>query len=249
MAIAATNLIFNGIKRDFQYRPGTSDLEVIKQVFNNKDYDVQRLHRGQELGQFYRTAMASKRPPLIIDGGANIGASSVFFAGAFPGARVVAIEPEGSNFDLLAKNARDLPIECVQCALASNPGSVDLFDPGEGHWGIRTTAVGGGKQLGQSVSCVTINDLYAAHAPACVPFIVKIDIEGAEHELFATNTEWVALTPLIIIELHDWLLLRKANSRPFLQCIAGHDRDFVYIGENIFSIDNNLMTPTRVDNS
>jgi FkbM family methyltransferase len=249
MSIAAINLSFNGINRDFQYRPDTSDLAVIKQVFSGSDYDLKRLRRGPELGEFYQAAIASKRPPLIIDGGANIGASSVFFAGAFPGARVIAIEPEGSNFDLLTKNARDLSIECVQGALASNPGSVELVDPGEGHWGIRTTVVGGGKQIGQSVSCVTINELYAAHALPCVPFIVKIDIEGGEHELFTINTEWVALTPLIIIELHDWLLPRKANSRPFLQCIAGHNRDFVYMGEHIFSIDNNLIVPTQGDNS
>lgn len=71
--------------------------------------------------------------------------------------------------------------------------------------------------------------------------MVKIDIEGGESDLFSANTEWVAKTPLIIIELHDWLLTGTANSRTFLQCIAGHNRDFVHIGENVFSIDNDLM--------
>src|SRR5665213_2637829 len=64
---------------------------------------------------------------------------------------------------------------------------------------------------------------------------------GTDSDLFSANTEWVAATPLIIIELHDWLLPGKANSRAFLQCNSGFDRDFVYIDENIFSIDNNLM--------
>ena len=90
------------------------------------------------------------------------------------------------------------------------------------------------------MKCITVNEIYASRSQDCSPFIVKIDIEGGESALFSTNTEWVATTPLIIIELHDWLLPGKAASRSFLQCIAGQDRDFVYIGENIFSIDNNL---------
>jgi hypothetical protein len=31
-----------------------------------------------------------------------------------------------------------------------------------------------------------------------------------------------------------------ANSRTFLQCIAAQNRDFVHIGENVFSIDNDM---------
>jgi hypothetical protein len=70
---------------------------------------------------------------------------------------------------------------------------------------------------------------------------VKIDIEGAEAELFSANTEWVDQTPLIIIELHDWLLSRQGISRNFLRCVSSLDRDFVHIGENIFSVKNDLM--------
>lgn len=247
MAITAISLTFNKTTRDFYYRPDTSDRAVATQVFNNKDYDFGRLGRGHELGEFYQAAITSNRTPLIVDGGANIGASPVFFAGAFPEARVIAIEPEDSNFELLTKNARDLRIECMRGALTSKSGSIDIVDPGQGHWGFRTAAVGGGTQIGQPVPAVTINELYAAHTPACIPFLVKIDIEGGEHELFAGNTEWVALTPLIIIELHDWMLPGKANSRSFLQCIASHDRDFIHMGDNIFSIDNNLTALARAN--
>ncbi len=38
------------------------------------------------------------------------------------------------------------------------------------------------------------------------PWIVKVDIEGGEADLFAANTEWVDAVPVIIIELHDWML-------------------------------------------
>jgi len=236
---ATLNLTLGSASREFRFRPKTSDEGVIAQIFKNSDYNFARLRRGPELMQLYERAIAAKKTPLIVDAGANIGASPLYFSYSFPQAKVVAIEPEGANFELLSANTQGLPVDCVHGALASRPGTIDIVDPGEGSWGFRTAASGAGQPTEQSVPCVTINDIYAG-APHCVPFIAKIDIEGGEHDVFSANTEWVARTPLIIVELHDWLLLRSANSRPFLQCIAGYDRDFVSIGENIFSIDNHL---------
>ena len=70
------------------------------------------------------------------------------------------------------------------------------------------------------------------------PFIVKIDIEGGENDLFANSTSWIDDFPLLIIELHDWLFPMKGTSRNFLMAISKLDRDFVHHGENIFSINN-----------
>jgi hypothetical protein len=58
--------------------------------------------------------------------------------------------------------------------------------------------------------------------------------------VFSENTEWIARTPLVIVELHDWLLPKAGTSRPFLQCISQLNRDFVSIGEDIYSIANDL---------
>ncbi len=71
-----------------------------------------------------------------------------------------------------------------------------------------------------------------------MPFLVKIDIEGFEADLFKENTEWVQKFPVLIVELHDWMLPRSANSQNFLKCVSSLDRDFVFRGENVFSIKN-----------
>jgi hypothetical protein len=73
-----------------------------------------------------------------------------------------------------------------------------------------------------------------------VPFLCKIDIEGGERELFAEQTGWIDCFPLLVIELHDWLLPGQGVSRHFLREMAVRDRDFVYRGENVFSIANRL---------
>ena len=78
----------------------------------------------------------------------------------------------------------------------------------------------------------------AKMAEGYTPFLAKIDIEGAEADLFSRDTDWIDQFPLIIVELHDWLLPKQGTSRNFLRCIAARNRDFVYLGENIFSIRN-----------
>jgi len=242
MERAQLNLALGSSNRTFHYRPKTSDEGVIKQIFQQSDYNLGRLRRGNELTELCNR-IAATRVPLVIDAGANIGASAVYFAYSFPKAQVVAIEPERSNFELLTANTAGTSVQCIHGALAAAPGRMDVVDTGEGFWGFRTAGAAdaaAGKPGAESVDCVTINDIYAEHAGRCAPFMVKIDIEGGESDLFAANTEWVARTPLIIIELHDWMLTGSANSRTFLQCIAGHNRDFVHIGENVFSIDNDL---------
>jgi hypothetical protein len=71
-------------------------------------------------------------------------------------------------------------------------------------------------------------------------FILKIDIEGAESDLFSRHTEELDRFPLVIIELHDWLLPRESNSCNFLKWYVEKGRDFVHFGENVFSISNTI---------
>ena len=59
-------------------------------------------------------------------------------------------------------------------------------------------------------------------------FITKIDIEGFEDDLFSSNTDWIDDCLLLIIELHDWMMPKTANSNNFLKAISAKKRDFVY---------------------
>lgn len=240
MDYAVVNLTIGAAARGFHFRAKSSDEGVIKQIFVNKDYDLRRLRRLPSLLEFVQRQEKAGRRPLIVDAGANIGASPIFFLSDIAKARIVAIEPDRENFDLLVKNTEGLDVECIHGAVHAKSGRARLVNVGEGHWGYRTEVLGGEEDGGDSIACVTINDIYAANAVGYFPFIAKIDIEGGERDLFSANTEWVAKTPLLIIELHDWLMPEQGTAAPFLKCIAGLDRDFVYLAENIFSIANGL---------
>ncbi|MEI6212822.1 MAG: FkbM family methyltransferase [Desulfuromonadales bacterium] len=192
-----------------------------------------------ELAEYRERHSRSGRTPLIVDAGANIGASSVYFALKFPDARIIAVEPGAENHCLLAMNSAGLNVDPRLAALASKTGTVSVIDVGAGFWGLRT-AVSSGDNLGVTVPACTVNDIYAEQGSDFFPYIVKIDIEGGEKDLFSQNTEWISRTPCIIIELHDWMLPGQGTSHPFLRCISQCDRDFIHIGENVFSISNNL---------
>jgi FkbM family methyltransferase len=136
---------------------------------------------------------------------ANIGLASLYFAEKFPEARIIALEPEESNFDLLRRNlAGRANVVCLNMALWSQSGTVTVFDPGDGNWGFRTaseSATDTGWVIG-TVDCVTVGDLMREHAIDRVD-LLKIDIEGAEKEVFLSAAGWIDRVDAIAIELHD----------------------------------------------
>lgn len=226
------------------YRADSSDEGVIWQIFSRGDYDLAMLKRFTEIRSFVEGRHRDGFRPLIIDAGANIGVSAIFFALTFPTALIVAIEPEAGNFDLLLKNTDGLNVRCLKAALAAETGEALVVDTGDGNWAFRTERSRADNPV-PGVPCVTVEALYDEYGSAdFYPLLAKIDIEGGEQDVFARNTGWVARTPLVVAELHDWLFPRQRTALPFLRCVSALDRDFVYSGEDVFSIANDLFTET-----
>lgn len=232
-----------GLTTGLKYRNGTSDLSVIHQVFTRKDYDIARLARGADILGRYRTILNQGQVPLTVDAGANIGASTAYFARMYPQSKIIAIEPEGSNFQLLAENTKPYRnVECVRAALSGTDGTLGVVDAGNGHWGYRTAPLEpprpDGPVFREQVPAISVGRLIGTLDQKFSPFLMKIDIEGGEKDLFSGDTGWVDRFELIVIELHDWMLPGQGTSAGFLKCVANLDRDFVCIGENVFSIRN-----------
>lgn len=216
------------------HRGSVADRGVLEQHFVNREYDILRFKRGKGLRAMYREMVAQGQKPLIIDAGANIGASLVWFAREYPEAHIIAFEPDAENCALLRQNTKGLDATIHEAAIGSSDGFVNIHDPGEGEWAYRT-------EPDQSGSCVQLSMLRMvreAIEAGYEPFYVKIDIEGGEAHLFDKNTEWVQEFPIMSVELHDWLIPQGGTAKSFLHCIAALDRDFVIRGENVFSIRN-----------
>lgn len=222
-------------KRAFFHRGSHADQSVIQSILHEQCYAFEHLRRAGDIQKAYQTMLQHGQVPLILDAGAHIGASVVYWAKHYPQAHITAWEPDAANFEILTLNTRGLNVDLRLAALGATSGEMTLVDPGEGEWGYRIQAEG----VGPRVVVESASTMVAAkRAGGYCPFIAKIDIEGGEAELFAQDTDWVDFFPLLIIELHDWLLPGRANSQNFLRCVASKKRDFVFRGENVFSIAN-----------
>jgi FkbM family methyltransferase len=207
------------------------EYDVFRTIFGNEDYSLARLSRWPDIKAAYDGISAAGHAPLILDCGANIGLSAVYFALAFPAARIVAVEPHRDNFRRAVATTAAFPhVKVIEAGVASASGMARIVDPGMGTDAYRIEPAAGGE-----VRMLTVPDLVRDAAPA-VPFLIKIDIEGFESNLFAANTAWIDDFLVLIIELHDWMLPGECNSKNFLRAISQYDRDFVHIAENIFSL-------------
>ena len=219
----------------FAYRIASEgDQGAMEQVFFNQDYRVDQWRQGRGLRKYY-DAHAGERRMLIVDAGANIGAASVYFSAMYPHSRIVAIEPEKNNAALARRNFEKRDIELIEAALGPEVGRMYLQDPGLSDWGFRV-----GTQGDYEVDVMTLEQILATRSDS-VPFILKVDIEGGENDLFSRDCDWLASFPLTIIETHDWMLPGIASSKNFYQQICRFDMDILQKGENTFCFNNKLL--------
>lgn len=213
------------------------DWGAVHQVFHCRDYRVDMWIQGKALAKYYED-IAQDRIPLIIDAGANIGASCVYFSTKYQKSFVIAIEPEKNNCNLLRLNCQNRRIDVHEAALGNRPGKLFLQDPGLSSWGFRV-----GEQGDYTVDVIAVDQLLESAAAEHLPFILKIDIEGGEQSLFDAECSWLAKFPLVVIELHDWMLPGTGSSNTFLRNLCRHNFDILCRGENMFCFNNSMLGP------
>ena len=214
------------------------DSYTADQIYTYEEYDLKFLKRYSELNTFYKNLVLSNKKPLIIDAGANIGCSSYYFATEFDKSYVIAIEPESNNYLMLKKNCSKLKNICfMNKAIGSENSYVEIENLNVDNNAFITKKI---NKNSNSIEMISVDNILSNNTD-CYPFIIKLDIEGSEEELFSNNVSWVDKFPIIIIEFHDWMLPRSANSKNFLNVISQKNRDFIYRGEYVFSIANDLI--------
>jgi FkbM family methyltransferase len=195
----------------------SSDLHVFEQVFMREEYDFATI----------------RAPEVIIDAGANIGLASIYFASRFPACRIIALEPESENFRMLERNAAHYPnIVPVHGALWHEEGTIDLVDPGLGAWGFMTDGASGDVrgERKHSVAAYTVESLMRTHGLDRID-LLKVDIEGAEREVFSHAQGWIERVDALIVELHE--RMKSGCVRSFYNATNDFDAEWLQ-GENVF---------------
>jgi FkbM family methyltransferase len=232
-------LSLGGTRRFFFRGSSRTDRNVIQQIFAAQHYNLSSLPLSSSLKSYANEASAEGASLLVVDAGANIGASALYLTQLDPRIYVCAVEPERDNFSVLKTNCTGLPITPIEAAVASEPGKLWLTDPGIGEWGFRV----GGSTGEFQVEAITMNGILEQFdASRYMPLICKIDIEGGEDDLFRANDGWIDQFPLIIIEIHDWMFPGRSKSKNFLSAISKRNFDVIYRGENMFCFNNDLLS-------
>jgi FkbM family methyltransferase len=214
-------------------RDTVGDHSTFWQCIVQRQYDCLRFPQSERLMSEYRTNVQNGGRPLIIDGGGNIGLSTLYLARLFPKASICVVEPDERNFELLKTNIAPLGdrVSALHGAIWNDSATLQITNPEAGSAAFRVAVASGGS--GPTVRAYTISEI-CARAGVAAPMIVKLDIEGAQAALFRSNTDWVRETHLIMLELDDWMMPWVGTSRSFFECVSASPFDYLIAGETIF---------------
>ena len=152
------------------------------------------------------------RPTLFVDVGANMGCYSLDMLGLYPECKALLFEPDQANIRLIErwrqKNAMDRA-ELIPCAVSSECGEARFLVDGvsgatgsldgepENEWSLHH-AYGMSKYT--TVKTVSLDSLWAKFSEH-QNILMKVDVEGSEHRVFAGAAEVLAkLRPVIEVE-------------------------------------------------
>lgn len=185
---------------NLQLRFKGSDIMVYNHVIINKEYE--------SLVKLYDVNYRNP-PKVIIDAGANIGLTTIYFKSKYPEASVFLIEPEDANFAIARRNIGYNNISSVTLfkgALWSKDEPLKIINDfrDQYDWSLRVEK----NALGE-IAAVTPFDVVSRLDG--VIDIFKIDIEGGESQIFSIDADltWLNYVKVLAIEIHDEFFIRE----------------------------------------
>lgn len=179
--------------RRFPFAMRKSDIFTLAEILHEGQYDLE-----------------SELPasPVIVDAGANIGVSPIWFLAKHPGAKIHCFEPEETNFRLLTENLGATEgVHLVRAALANEVGEVELHlsDHGAMHSIVDEEA---GPST-QRVPLMRLDGYLEEHGVKSVD-LLKLDVEGSELDLLVGLDDRLADVQVVAGEVHETLISTEA---------------------------------------
>ena len=224
------NIILKILKVLYRYNVACKNLgiintlKILKARFNKKEYLVKL--ETKLFGKIYWRSVVdygvishffspqvtfnkiNSNKKIIIDLGANIGIETLRFNYLFPNSKIISVEPDKENYEILKKNTND---------------NKNIITLNNGIWNddfflkIKYKSIDNSQKISftkassgdQSVKSITVSTIIKQHALNKID-ILKIDLEGAENVIFDTTCDyWLDFVDIFIIECPD-------NDAPFV---------------------------------
>ncbi|HAH56332.1 MAG TPA: hypothetical protein DCM02_13880 [Flavobacterium sp.] len=175
--------------RTIYFRKKTKDKETFKEIFNENIYNIK----------------LPIIPNLIVDAGSNIGFASLYFKLKYPDAKIIALEIETENIKMIRKNLKDFKdVEIVQKGLFNKKALFRIEDPYHATNSFVIKEVSPNENY--DIESITVDEILISNKTETID-VLKIDIEGAEKDLFEKNYEnWLPKVKIIMVETHDRMI-------------------------------------------
>ena len=176
--------VFNIFGHQFRYTDGRAFIHSVEEIFVDEVY---RFH-------------SEKKSPIIIDAGANIGLSVLYFKRLYPSCKIIAYEPDPKIFNILNENVASCRLDNVETRDAAawiEDGELKFFSDG---------ALSGSSEVDASLqgelAVVRAERLKTILQSQKVDFL-KIDIEGAENSVMFDIEQELTQVENLFFEYHS----------------------------------------------
>ncbi len=188
---AARLTLRNPFLQDIVIGPGSNDNYTFSEIFVEKVYASLVRHAGPV--------------STVLDLGANIGLASVYFSGVWPGVSLLCVEAAHDNAIILRQNLSTLLTlgyaRVIEGAVWGCNGQVALAPLEKGHVNQRRCHTDGGASDDNMVDAFAMQRLIELSGFSQID-VVKMDIEGAEREVFCSDVSWLNRVRMLAIEFH-----------------------------------------------
>ncbi|MGN6421390.1 MAG: FkbM family methyltransferase [Pseudobacter sp.] len=175
----SNSISFKGAK--LRYRNPDEFLTIHREIFTEHSYRF----------------VAACDQPLILDCGSHFGMAIVYWKNLYPGAKIIAFEPDPSNFEMLKSNTGSLGnIEYQNKAVWVHDGIIEFED--KGNWGSKIVEGGSSESKTIKVPCVKLSSFIQNRK---IDFL-KLDIEGAEYEVLKDIAPLLSNVENLFLEYH-----------------------------------------------
>ena len=155
--------------------------------------------------QYYDFALPFT-PLTILDLGANVGFTAIFFARKYPNAEIACVEPMPNNLETLKSNfeLNSIASKVFASAISTQDGTIQM-EIASLDYGHKVAGIEYGKALSGEileVHGISVKTLMQQLGWKRIG-LLKIDIEGYEAILLRDNCDWLSLVDAMCIECHE----------------------------------------------
>lgn len=170
---------------------------------NSKEFHTIKREIWGEGTYYFDTDNSS---PLIIDIGAHIGLSVLYFKSIYPNSKILAFEPNPNTFDILKENIYINNLENIEIhniAIWKDCGTKDFYiDSNDTGWDSNASLIKGGWTGKEDTKRITIKTEMLSKFISRKVDLLKIDAEGSEIPILKSNKGLLKDIENIVIEYH-----------------------------------------------